>query len=163
MLTVGQPLRLPFWQAKRLPYNFFSNYFVRNPVNRLVADAALSFSASPISSASRPTSIAFLNAFANCARSGLQLGQERGSNALRPSPDQRRSKIEEIGVHRAIWTVKADCHRENSRSDQHVVFGTELGTSRRRMSRSITSVMPIAVKARRIMLVPYTHIAGARL
>jgi hypothetical protein len=64
MVTVGQPLRLLFWQAKRLPYNFFSNYFVKNPVNGLVADAVPSFSANPISRASRPASMAFLNAFA---------------------------------------------------------------------------------------------------
>src|SRR4029453_18545716 len=37
---------------------------VRNPVSGLVADAAFSFSANPISRASRPASMAFLNAFA---------------------------------------------------------------------------------------------------
>src|SRR5205823_9524847 len=36
----------------------------KKPVNGLVAAAALSFSANPISRASRPASIAFLNAFA---------------------------------------------------------------------------------------------------
>jgi len=46
------------------------------------------------------------------------------SNALRPPPNQRRGKIEEISVHRAIWAVEADCHRENSRSDQHALSGT---------------------------------------
>ena len=39
-------------------------YLVKNPVNGLVADAALSLSANPISRASRPASMAFLNAFA---------------------------------------------------------------------------------------------------
>src|SRR5829696_9547492 len=50
-----------------------------------------------------------------------------GPNALRPPPDQRRGKIEEVGVHGAIWAVEADCHRENSGSDQHAVFGTAAG------------------------------------
>src|SRR5213076_3114021 len=39
-------------------------YCDKNPVSGLVAAAALNFSASPISRASRPASIAFLNAFA---------------------------------------------------------------------------------------------------
>ena len=51
-------------------YNFPPDYLTRNPVNGLVADAALSLSASPISHASGPTLMA-LNAFANCARSGV--------------------------------------------------------------------------------------------
>src|SRR4029077_18529646 len=37
---------------------------VRKPVNGLVAAAAFNFSANPISRASRPASMAFLNAFA---------------------------------------------------------------------------------------------------
>ena len=60
MVTVGQPLQLPFCQAKRLPYNFFSNYFVKNPVKGLGCDAVLSFSASPISRGLRPTSLALI-------------------------------------------------------------------------------------------------------
>src|SRR6266487_1472188 len=39
-------------------------YCVRKPVSGLVAAAELNFSARPISRASRPASIAFLNAFA---------------------------------------------------------------------------------------------------
>src|SRR5882757_1570684 len=48
-------------RTRELRYGYFP---VRNPVNGLVADAALSLSANPISRASRPASIAFLNAFA---------------------------------------------------------------------------------------------------
>src|SRR5437899_3236550 len=56
--------------------NTFEVHRDRNPVNGLVAAAALSFSANPISRASRPASIAFLNAFA------MRTGSEEHTSEL---------------------------------------------------------------------------------
>ena len=50
--------------SERLPPRTGALGYDKKPVSGLVAAAALNFSADPISRASRPASIAFLNAFA---------------------------------------------------------------------------------------------------